>query len=1160
MKKTYILIILLFSLLAYILIDCITVDATPNLYELTPSDYTSSDILIGFEETEYNIEDFTIYVNSLSNEEEILALGKVIPVNNLYSIEQDAVFYHMGKEYGYYLVKEGECFDLLLINFTYGKYNFSNNQYRIRIDQLLQVSFERILVEENGTSTCHFYKTTGRPEYYIANPRFLTTIENPNELNTGDTGYTKENDSGLIISQSRVNFTGISYADSYDFWQATNSFVIKKFLGDISSFISYIPFIGDIYTLFESSLEYTIYITEAGQETVTEQSNENNIITQQSKTDQLANDKPYSKVMAFSPEEEIVLSNKTGSYVENIVLLNDTNVETRITQLCDFDIVKRNGLFSDIIYVEGSGNPNNSKHTNFSFINSQILFKEDKIINNNQINYYIQPNGEDTFVYTPEYSGQYHIEDLSDSVLVNINGNDINESSFYLNQDQVNNIKFSSSSKQYGVAKLLPNEFQAGSLTLNSGERYIYSYNPTVSSYHRINATGYSIKILNEYFEEIDISYEQIDIYLNQNQNYFIVFINNSNNSITSNVTINQSSFQTIESNQEYTILTNLNQTNIYEFSVTNPSYIDVLLTNVEYADIRIISKSTGLNVDLDYGGNGIIYVCKSKNTLIQGTYYLLVKLESEGEYNFNISLYTGTYQWYIDGNLITNYTVRRGQTYNISVKYNGQDALNRFISISGNYSNQDVTLSSYEDGIYKLNINTEVKMYDDNSSASPEIILTIFNGIFEDASHSITLNVIYEHETIDIIVEQNETTGNFVIGFNKSLIEENEFATLIFKYKYYNTNPGTTYYQKEISNYRHGDVVYLNDLSIPYNSNTLTIILERLCIYEEINGTIQQKGYTYNNLYQTNSSYINVFSSVSKNSNVHFAGGTGTNANPYLISNARHLNNVRYLTSSGIYFKQISNVNINTFTSWEPINNFYGEYNGDSYYVSYLNLNINQNDKDYGLFGVVKGTIINTRVTKVSIQTSLTNDSSADRPHVGTIAGYLYPNAKISNCYAINGTINANVFQLTCGGIVGVNFGTVEYCSSVNLVMNVSGRAGGIVGENGATIKNCTVSSLNLTHYWFDNTFTGGVVGWNTTNGIVNNCVSAGTMTWNSPSSGSNIYPSMGKIIGRNTGSYSGCSSSITPNIDVNNGLLGLYDQGKYCFKVDNGLVGRQG
>ena len=125
---------------------------------------------------------------------------------------------------------------------------------------------------------------------------------------------------------------------------------------------------------------------------------------------------------------------------------------------------------------------------------------------------------------------------------------------------------------------------------------------------------------------------------------------------------------------------------------------------------------------------------------------------------------------------------------------------------------------------------------------------------------------------------------------------------------------------------------------------------------------------------------------------------------------------------------------------------------------------------------------------------------------------------------------------------------------------MNVSGRAGGIVGENGATIKNCTVSSLTLTHYWFDNTFTGGVVGWNTTNGIVNNCVSAGTMTWNSPSSGSNIYPSMGKIIGRNTGSYSGCSSSITPNIDVNNGLLGLYDQGKYCFKVDNGLVGRQG
>ena len=140
----------------------------------------------------------------------------------------------------------------------------------------------------------------------------------------------------------------------------------------------------------------------------------------------------------------------------------------------------------------------------------------------------------------------------------------------------------------------------------------------------------------------------------------------------------------------------------------------------------------------------------------------------------------------------------------------------------------------------------------------------------------------------------------------------------------------------------------------------------------------------------------------------------------------------------------------------------------------------------------------------------------------------------KLFNTYVYNSTFNADIFQLTCGGIVGVNFGGVVYCHTYYVTMNVSGRASGLVGENGGLVSDCDVNYLTLTHYWYDNTFTGGAVGWNTTNRIVRGCISSGTMTWNSPKSSNTVYPSMGKVIGRNTGTYSGCSSSITENITL--------------------------
>ena len=66
-----------------------------------------------------NIIDFADDVKALSNLSYIEDLNQVIPAEYLDWEGEDCVFQHYGKEYGFYMVKEGNYFDLLLIDFVY---------------------------------------------------------------------------------------------------------------------------------------------------------------------------------------------------------------------------------------------------------------------------------------------------------------------------------------------------------------------------------------------------------------------------------------------------------------------------------------------------------------------------------------------------------------------------------------------------------------------------------------------------------------------------------------------------------------------------------------------------------------------------------------------------------------------------------------------------------------------------------------------------------------------------------------------------------------------------------------------------------------------------------------------------------------------------------
>ena len=70
-------------------------------------------------------------------------LAEVIPRQYLESQEKKATFAYNGKEYGFYVSKNDDVFNVLLIDFKYEFYDESDLEYKIKILPILQQNFVR---------------------------------------------------------------------------------------------------------------------------------------------------------------------------------------------------------------------------------------------------------------------------------------------------------------------------------------------------------------------------------------------------------------------------------------------------------------------------------------------------------------------------------------------------------------------------------------------------------------------------------------------------------------------------------------------------------------------------------------------------------------------------------------------------------------------------------------------------------------------------------------------------------------------------------------------------------------------------------------------------------------------------------------------------------
>ena len=216
--------------------------------------------------------------------------------------------------------------------------------------------------------------------------------------------------------------------------------------------------------------------------------------------------------------------------------------------------------------------------------------------------------------------------------------------------------------------------------------------------------------------------------------------------------------------------------------------------------------------------------------------------------------------------------------------------------------------------------------------------------------------------------------------------------------------------------------------------------------------------------------------------------GGNGTAGEPYIVTTAEHLDEVRCYLSA--HFIQTDDIDLSEYSSgegWVPIGSatkrFAGHYTAQSG-STIINLSINRPSDNYqGLFGYIHTATIEG--------VSLENINVTGKSNVGALAG-IAESSMIEDCHSINGEVTGNN---NVGGLVGNNYENSMINRSSSGLVDIDGNesVGGLVGMN---YKSNIYRSYSRS-YVQGNQFAGGFVGYimgdTSLKAKVSNCYSRG-------------------------------------------------------------------
>ena len=212
-----------------------------------------------------------------------------------------------------------------------------------------------------------------------------------------------------------------------------------------------------------------------------------------------------------------------------------------------------------------------------------------------------------------------------------------------------------------------------------------------------------------------------------------------------------------------------------------------------------------------------------------------------------------------------------------------------------------------------------------------------------------------------------------------------------------------------------------------------------------------------------------------------NFAGGNGSSASPYLISNGEELaffksvienNNNVY---SGLYYQLSDDIDMGNHDFSTISNNFKGHFDGRGYSINnvkFTKSTINEVDY-YGMFSyLVDGSITNMTINNVSV----TTDASTLDVVTGILVGKVLPenNAVIQNIAVTNATLNVtntveNEGNLLGGvvGLIGYNTTFENIYTNININTNFSTGVGSLAStinvDPGITVSKTTSNNNDI-------------------------------------------------------------------------------------------------
>jgi hypothetical protein len=226
------------------------------------------------------------------------------------------------------------------------------------------------------------------------------------------------------------------------------------------------------------------------------------------------------------------------------------------------------------------------------------------------------------------------------------------------------------------------------------------------------------------------------------------------------------------------------------------------------------------------------------------------------------------------------------------------------------------------------------------------------------------------------------------------------------------------------------------------------------------------------------------------------YGGGTGTQADPYLIYTPEQLNMIGLIACDwDKHFKLMADIDLSVFDGKDgrPAFNiiatdtdtaksgfqgtsFTGVFDGNGHTVSHLTIRGN----DFvGLFRKLQSGAEVKDLGVVDVNVVGSGD------YVGGLVGF--NGGEVIRCYSTGAVSGAE----RIGGLVGYNSGSVTHCHSTGVVSGTGDwDVGGLVGTNRGDVTHCYATGA-VTGGWF----VGGVVGWNE-DGRVTQCYSTGAVS----------------------------------------------------------------